>query len=176
MYPENSIELTSGEVLDFHYAVGKVMHARHGRQLLETVPGEPRTHKFINDILIVKHVQLHPAQVTRLIPLADDPKPEVFPEDSKLNLVERIGRYCFVNWCKVTEIVQECVLGIVSSSIPGYHRNHPQEPCGLIASPEFCSLFSWLGLPLHQRSSLMSHPLSVLGTSLPSVHTACHVG
>jgi len=92
------------------------VYARHGRQLLETVPGESRTRESVNNVLIVERVQLIATQVARRVPLADNPKPDVFPENSELDLVERIGRYCFIDRCEVTEIVQKCVLGIVSSS------------------------------------------------------------
>ena len=72
--------------------------------MLETELGEPRTYKLINDVLIIKRVQRGTPKVTR-IPLADDPKPEVFPKNSKLDLVKRIGGYCFVNRGEPTEII-----------------------------------------------------------------------
>ena len=96
-HPKDSAEFSSSEVLDFHYAIGKVMHTRHGWQSLETILGELGAHKFIGGVLFVECIQLVPTKVARVITLADNPKPEMFSENPKLNLVERIGRYCFVN-------------------------------------------------------------------------------
>ena len=96
---------------------------------------------LINNILIIKHVQRLVSQVAR-IPLADDPKPEVFPENSEFNLVKRIGGYCFVYWSEPTEIIQKCVLGIVRLEDPNCRGCHLRERCGLTEYLEISLLLS----------------------------------
>ena len=47
--------------------------------------------------LIVECIQLFFIQVARTVALADDPKPEMFSENSKFDLVEGISRYGLVD-------------------------------------------------------------------------------
>lgn len=82
------------------------MYAWHRRQPYEAVLGE-----FVNsyhadmNVLIIKFVQSFTTQVTENISLANDPRPEMLPVDSQLDLMEKIGGYRLINRCELAEII-----------------------------------------------------------------------